>query len=73
MSMKIVKEGMHISYCPDCEQEIDLGARPREGQEVTCPNCGIYLEVISLDPLELDWAVSEFGEYWGPDEEEDWG
>jgi lysine biosynthesis protein LysW len=29
------------------------------GQKIKCPDCGSYLEVISLDPLELDWAYDE--------------
>jgi alpha-aminoadipate carrier protein LysW len=31
---------------------------------VQCPDCGVDLEVTSLDPLELALA---------PEEEEDWG
>lgn len=26
---------------------------------MTCSNCGTQLEVLSLDPLELDWAYLE--------------
>jgi len=31
---------------------------------VICPDCGVELEVMGLDPLVLDLA---------PEEEEDWG
>lgn len=50
---------MDVVACPDCGQKIDLGSQPKLGQEVTCPYCEADLEVISLDPLELDWAYIE--------------
>lgn len=52
-----------MGYCPECDAEI-----PEEfedvGEIVTCPECGIELEVISLDPVEFDLAPAE-------DEDED--
>ncbi len=52
-----------MGYCPECDAEI-----PEEfedvGEIVTCPECGVDLEVISLDPVEFDLAPME-------DEEED--
>ncbi len=41
-----------------------LAADVEEGEIVVCPDCGVELEVVSLDPLTLDLA---------PDVEEDWG
>jgi len=35
-----------------------------EGEIVVCSDCGVDLEVVSLDPLRLELA---------PMEEEDWG
>ena len=35
-------------------------------QRLCCPHCGVYLEVISEDPLELDWAYD-----WSWDEDQD--
>ncbi len=52
-----------VGYCPECDAEI-----PEEfedvGEIVTCPECGVDLEVISLDPVEFDLAPIE-------DEDED--
>ncbi len=52
-----------MGYCPECDAEI-----PEEfedvGEIITCPECGVDLEVISLDPVEFDLAPVE-------DEEED--
>ena len=54
---------MSTSYCPDCDGQITLH-HARLGQKVVCPYCDTQLEVIDLEPLELDWAVD-----W-PDEDE---
>lgn len=44
-----------MSYCPECEAEID-GEFEEVGDLVSCPECGVDLEVISLDPVEFDLA-----------------
>jgi alpha-aminoadipate carrier protein LysW len=55
-----------VGYCPECDAEI-----PEEfediGEIITCPECGIDLEVISLDPVEFDLAPVDDEE----DEDED--
>ncbi|MCS7261535.1 MAG: lysine biosynthesis protein LysW [Anaerolineae bacterium] len=50
--------------CPECDASITLRDDTLEGEIVQCPDCGVELEVLSLDPPELDLA---------PAEEEDWG
>jgi alpha-aminoadipate carrier protein LysW len=64
-----------VGYCPECDAEI-----PEEfedvGEIITCPECGIDLEVISLDPVEFDLAPvddeeDENDEYNFDDEEDD--
>ena len=49
--------------CPECDAEIDL-QDVVQGEIVVCPDCGIDLEVISVNPPKLELA---------PMEEEDWG
>ena len=44
-----------MSYCPECEAVIDEEFED-VGELITCPECGVELEVISLDPLEFDLA-----------------
>ena len=46
---------MAQGYCPDCDNPVQVGARPTEGQVVTCGHCGAVLQVASLSPIELDW------------------
>ena len=55
--------------CLDCGAEINLVGKIRVGQPVTCSECGTTLEVMALDPIELDWIYDE-PEY--DDGEEDW-
>ncbi|MDX1612978.1 MAG: hypothetical protein R3300_01635 [Candidatus Promineifilaceae bacterium] len=47
---------MASAFCPDCNQKIVLGPKPRKGQWVVCPHCNAELEIVSIRPLELDWA-----------------
>lgn len=49
--------------CPECDAEITL-EDVMQGEIVVCPDCGVDLEVTSLEPVTLDLA---------PMEEEDWG
>ena len=42
--------------CPDCGTNVQLGKTVKQGHQIECPDCGTVLEVISLDPLELDYA-----------------
>ena len=53
-----------VVECPECGAEITLGDDAMVGEIITCPDCGAELEVISLDPPQVELA---------PQEEEDWG
>ncbi|MDD3827779.1 MAG: lysine biosynthesis protein LysW [Anaerolineae bacterium] len=57
---------MDDAYCPDCDGKIVLPPDVKLSQKLTCPHCEAELEVISLDPVELDWAYD-----WEWDEEEE--
>ncbi|MEM1179277.1 MAG: lysine biosynthesis protein LysW [Acidobacteriota bacterium] len=50
--------------CPECAVGVSLGASPMTHEIVPCVECGVELEVMSLDPLAVELA---------PDVEEDWG
>jgi hypothetical protein len=43
------------TFCLECERKIDLGDHPQVGQRVKCEYCEVQLEIINLEPLELDW------------------
>lgn len=50
--------------CPVCGADVELPQGTVQGELITCPDCGVELEVISLDPPQVEEA---------PQEEEDWG
>lgn len=47
---------MALIPCPECSAVVDLGIHPSAGQRITCAACQTRLEVITAEPLELDWA-----------------
>jgi alpha-aminoadipate/glutamate carrier protein LysW len=65
-----------VSYCPECEAVIDEEFED-VGEVISCPECGVELEVISIDPVEFDLAPVDDEEddefrFDDSDEEEDW-
>lgn len=60
---------MATVFCPECGARIVLGAEEVElGQCIDCPECGTPLEVISIHPLDLDYAIESWE--WEDEEEE---
>ena len=56
-----------MAVCPECEATIDVEEDEiEEGQTLDCPECGAELEVVSINPVELNAILDE------DDEEEDW-
>ena len=65
-----------MSYCPECEAVIDEEFED-VGEIISCPECGVELEVISIDPVEFDLAIIDDEEddefrFDDTDEEEAW-
>ena len=58
--------------CPGCGRTVNLGPQPVAGHRLGCPYCGDFLEIINLEPLELDWAFDDFEPDAEPDDA-DWG
>ncbi len=50
--------------CPECAAAVPLSPETLVGEIVTCPDCGMELEVTQVNPAVLQAA---------PEEEEDWG
>jgi alpha-aminoadipate carrier protein LysW len=40
--------------CPECKEEVFVDAETEQGDVVFCDECGADLEVVGLDPIELD-------------------
>lgn len=49
-----------MAVCPDCDAEIEIDEYDVDkGEIISCPECGVDLEVVGLAPLELDVAAEE--------------
>ena len=60
----MMQTGANVAVCPECEADVPIDEFDVDkGEIISCPECGVDLEVLGLSPLELDLA---------PDEEDDW-
>jgi lysine biosynthesis protein LysW len=50
---------MSTVLCPECDEKIRIPGRPVLGRRFVCHNCGVELELINADPVELDWVYNE--------------
>jgi len=53
-----------MNACPECTAELKIEETVQQGEIIVCPDCGVELEVVGLDPVTLELA---------PEVEEDWG
>lgn len=61
---------MPTTICPECDEEIYVDAESEQGDVVSCDECGTDLEIVGLDPLELDvYEEEDFDDY---DEEDEY-
>ncbi len=57
-----------MPHCPECDAMVDIEQdEVEEGQMLSCPECGVDLEIVSTNPLEVK-LVEEEEE---PDEEDE--
>ncbi len=45
---------MPTVVCPECSEDVYVDAESEQGDVVSCDECGVDLEVVGLDPFELD-------------------
>jgi lysine biosynthesis protein LysW len=50
---------MAHAECPSCGEKVKVADNAKIGNMVTCNGCGDILEVVWLDPVELDWPVDD--------------
>jgi alpha-aminoadipate carrier protein LysW len=58
------RERCTMADCIECGAEVSLHEDLEVGEIVDCATCGAELEVVGVDPVDLDTA---------PELEEDWG
>jgi alpha-aminoadipate/glutamate carrier protein LysW len=54
--------------CPECDADVHVDLDTDKGEIVSCEECGTDLEVVGLDPVELDIVEEEADD---DDEDED--
>jgi alpha-aminoadipate/glutamate carrier protein LysW len=45
---------MPVAKCPECDEEVFVDADLEQGDFVECEECGASLELVGMDPIELD-------------------
>ncbi len=50
---------MPLAACPECEAEIHVEEDLDKGDSLHCEECDAKLEVVGLDPIELDVVVKD--------------
>ena len=50
---------MPLATCPECDADIHVDEDMDKGDIVECVECEVRLEVVGLDPIELDAAPDD--------------
>jgi lysine biosynthesis protein LysW len=61
---------MPLATCPECDAEIHVDEEIDKGETMHCEECDAKLEVVGLDPIELDVVYEEVDEDFYEEEEE---
>ncbi len=54
---------MAVAVCPACGETIKLAGQPKIGERITCRYCEEHLEIVDINPIELDWAYYDEEEW----------
>ena len=63
-------EDVPTGICPECEAEVYVETDADKGDQVSCDECGTELEIVGLDPIELDIVEDDDEDLDDEDEEE---
>ena len=58
---------MPTGTCPECDADVHVDTDADKGDLISCEECSTALEVVGLDPVELDIVEEDYDE----DEDED--
>ncbi|HLL73660.1 MAG TPA: hypothetical protein VK421_00065 [Pyrinomonadaceae bacterium] len=62
---------MPTGHCPECEADVYVETDADKGDVVACDECGTDLEIVGLDPIELDIVEDDDEDLGDEDEEEE--
>ncbi len=61
-----------MATCPECDVEVHVDEDVEKGDLIECDDCGASLEVVGLDPIELDLAPDDEDEDLYDDDDEEY-
>ncbi len=50
---------MPTTICPVCSEDVYVEAESVQGDVISCDECGVDLEIVGLDPIQLDISESD--------------
>ncbi len=62
---------MPTTACPECSEDVYVDAESEQGDIITCDECGSELEIVGLDPIELDIYADDIDDLDDDEEDED--
>ena len=51
---------MPTGTCPECDADVHVDTDADKGDIVSCEECGTDLEIVGLDPVELDIVEEDY-------------
>ena len=63
---------MPLAVCPECEAEIHVDEDLDKGDTMRCVECDSKLEVVGLDPVELDLVLDDSNDDYDDDDDDDY-
>ena len=63
---------MPTGTCPECDADVHVDTDADKGDSVSCDECGTELEIVGLDPVELDIVEDDGDDEYGEEDEDDY-
>lgn len=63
---------MPLTNCPECAAELHVDEDVDKGERLHCEECDSTLEVVGLDPIELDIAAAADEEEYDDEKEDEY-
>ena len=62
---------MPTTACPECSEDVFVDAESEQGDIISCDECGSELEIVGLDPIELDIYADDLDDFDDDEDDED--
>ena len=60
---------MPTTACPECSEDVYVDAESEQGDIISCDECGSELEIVGLDPIELDIYADDTDDFEDDDDD----